>query len=385
MRRHRRLDLARLRVDLARAHGGGGQQFVAHRGVGERGLRPRREAARRAARHGDAIARARLPHGALAQVARQVFGARVSRLERLRQRLGDDVVEQLGHVGIEHARRRRDDVRDLVHQCAHAVAGERRRAGQHLVEHHAEREDVRLVRRASPQRLLRRHVLRRTEHGAGLRQLLRGAHARDAEVGDLHSAVVEHHDVRRLDVAVHDAARVGVGQAVGHLRGDRHRLRHRQARPFLQDGAQLGALDELHRHVGDVLRAADVVDGDDRGVVQAAGGARLLREALLVILDVVAAERHVDGLDGDGAPELRVGRLVDDAHRAAAEFGHDLVPPELRCLHAARSAAGLDRAEHGTPDRVAGFGGGEVEGRIDAAARAGILRGTVTRARRRTG
>ena len=39
----------------------------------------------------------------------------------------------------------------------------------------------------------------------------------------------QHHDVGGLDVAVHHAVLVRVGEALGHLRGDRHRLRHAAA------------------------------------------------------------------------------------------------------------------------------------------------------------
>jgi len=62
-------------------------------------------------------------------------------------------------------------------------------------------------------------------------------------------------------------------------------LRHRQRAALADHRAQLDALDELHRHVGDVAGLADIVDGDDIGVVQAARGARLLIEAGFVIAD----------------------------------------------------------------------------------------------------
>jgi hypothetical protein len=44
---------------------------------------------------------------------------------------------------------------------------------------------------------------------------------------------------------------------------------------------------------------ADVVDGDDVGVVQAPGGLDLLLEARLVLLELLAREVEVDRLDRD--------------------------------------------------------------------------------------
>ena len=116
-----------------------------------------------------------------------------------------------------------------------------------------------------------------------------------------------------------------------------------------------------------VARLADVVDRDDVGVVQAAGGARLLVEALLVLVGAVALERHVDGLHRHRALEHRVGRLVDDAHGAAAELGLDDVAAELGLAPSRPPdlAAGLDRAEDRSPDRVPGLGRRELERRID--------------------
>ena len=79
-----------------------------------------------------------------------------------------------------------------------------------------------------------------------------------------------HHDVRRLDVAVHDAVLVRVGEALGDLRRDRHRLRHGDALALAHQRAQLDALDVLHRHEDHLARLADVVHGDDVGMVEAA-------------------------------------------------------------------------------------------------------------------
>ena len=166
------------------------------------------------------------------------------------------------------------------------------------------------------------------------------AHAGDAEVGDLHQAVVHHHDVGRLDVTVDDVAVVSVGEPVGHLRGNVQRQLHRQRLARRQDRAQLLSLQKLHGHVGEALALADVVDGDDVGVVEPAGRARLLVEARFVLGHLVRRQREVDRLDRNDAVQHRVARLVDDAHGALPELRKKLVAAELlgdllgaHCVH----------------------------------------------------
>ena len=164
-------------------------------------------------------------------------------------------------------------------------------AGEHLVEHEPEREDVGAMVERLAHDLLGRHVLRRAQQDAGLRLHRRLVQARDAEVHDLHAPVGEHHDVAGLHVAVHDAALVR----------DRERLRRprRRSRPRC-DGVRLAsrissrrsrALEQLHRDEGDVALAAHVVDRDDRRVAEAARGARLLQEARLVQVALLRRRR----------------------------------------------------------------------------------------------
>ena len=53
----------------------------------------------------------------------------------------------------------------------------------------------------------------------------------EAEVEDLHAAVLRHEDVLGLDVAVNDPLLVRGGEAVGHLRRDTERPAHRKRPP----------------------------------------------------------------------------------------------------------------------------------------------------------
>ncbi len=110
---------------------------------------------------------------------------------------------------------------------AAVVPGERRPAGEHLVQHHAERKEVgarvgflaagllggHVAHRAHHQSLSRLEDVRRpTDQGS--REL------GEAEVEHLHVAVVAHHHVLGLEVAVHDAGGVRGDQCLRHLGGD---------------------------------------------------------------------------------------------------------------------------------------------------------------------
>ena len=111
-------------------------------------------------------------------------------------------------------------------------------------------------------------------------QLQRIGERRQAEVDDPH-AVLGQDQVARLDVAVHDALRVRLGQAVGDLRRDVERLVHGERsrrEPLLQRLAVVVRHDDEQLPVGGGL---DVVDGADVRMVGGRGRLRLAHEALL--------------------------------------------------------------------------------------------------------
>src|ERR1039457_7374514 len=88
-----------------------------------------------------------------------------------------------------------------------------------VVRDYADRVEIGRHADAKAEELLGRHVMRRTEHIAVLRQLRRFG-MRDAEVADLDAAILVDHDVRRFDIAVHDAGRVRVAEGVEQLADD---------------------------------------------------------------------------------------------------------------------------------------------------------------------
>ena len=84
---------------------------------------------------------------------------------RLETRLGiflqqsrDDVLETSGNLLIESPRRIGGSVQDGIEHCRRRFSNERLRPRRHLVEHHAQREQISPRVNLLPERLLRRHV-----------------------------------------------------------------------------------------------------------------------------------------------------------------------------------------------------------------------------------
>jgi hypothetical protein len=129
---------------------------------------------------------------------------------------------------VQRARRFGHDPR---HHRLRGGAGEGRLAGEHLVQHGAERVDVR-ARRDLPlaHRLLGTHVVRRPETHPGLghpraARLARGEG--NPEIRHERLPIVQQ-DVLGLDVPVHHVVPVRVVECPGHLLGDSKRVGHRE-------------------------------------------------------------------------------------------------------------------------------------------------------------
>jgi hypothetical protein len=133
-------------------------------------------------------------------------------------------------------------------------------------------------------------------------------------------------DVARLEIAVQDAALVGVVDRTGHRRqqpggGPRVLPEPRQVL------AEVAAVDQLHAEVVLALVFPDLVDRHDVRVVEPRGGLRLDAEALHVSLGCqLAGEDH---LERDRAVETDLACLVDDAHPPAGDLLQQLVVPKV--------------------------------------------------------
>ncbi len=236
----------------------------------------------------------------------------------------DDEVEVLGDVRSLRGRRLRD-CRDVLHRdLDRGVAGERDRAGEHLVEHDADRVEVGALVDGSPARLLRREVLRGADDRAGLGHLAR-PRPRDAEVGHLQAAVGVHEHVVRLDVPVDDPLLVGEAHGAEDLPDVRDRPVDRQRAAGDDQLLERAPLDVLHRDVVGALGLAAVVDRDDVGMRERGGVLGLAAEALDELL--VGRVLLVQDLDRDPPAELLVLGQVDVRHPARAEPPDHAVAP----------------------------------------------------------
>ncbi len=292
----------------------------------------------RAVEGGRALRRDREPVDEVPDVEPELGGRLVALARVLLDRLEGDRVDLPGEPRAEARGRRRVVEEDLGEDVGHRepLEGEPSARGD-LEEHDAERVDVapRVYVLCAALGLLGGHV------GGGAHELALGREARpgarfveplrDAEVEDprradpvLRAGRVDDH-VLRLQVAVDDPARVRVVDGVRHLREEREEPAH-GLRRVVEERAERRPLREVHGDVGAALVLAEVVDADDRGVVELGGGLGLAEEAPArhVVLEVPREE----DLERERPVELGVARAVDDAHAAARDLLEEHVAPE---------------------------------------------------------
>jgi len=207
---------------------------------------------------------------------------------------------------------------------------------ERLVQRDAEAELIGARVDVAAAELLRRHVCRRSEHHAGVRErelVERDRHALggevgrrsrrgEPEVGDTHPAVAADQHVVGLEVAVNDASGMSRGEATSgcEVRLDDLGERALDRLPL----AQAHPADQLHRDVRRVVGDPDVVDGDDVRMTDLRHRPRLANQALGQGRIGVMQQ-----LQRDLAPEAGVVGAKHDAHRARADALDDREPPEL--------------------------------------------------------
>jgi len=169
--------------------------------------------------------------------------------------------------------------------------------------------------------------------GAGHREL------GDAEVEHLRLAAPGDEDVRRLDVAVDDAAGVRGVETVGDLDAEiEHAVeRQRSARDLL---LQRVAVEQLHHDELLALVLADVVNRADVRVVERRGHARLASEPIERLR--VGGEIRGQELQRDLAAQADVFGAVHHAHAARAEPLQDLVVTDQGTKHSRLNCTATD-------------------------------------------
>jgi hypothetical protein len=224
----------------------------------------------------------------------------------------------------------------LAHQLDRVLGLERALAGEHLEEDRAHRVEVGAAVDRLAQRLLGRHVRRRAEHHAARGQL----HVAEGVGGvadELDHAEVEQldvlvllpglaaqgqHDVLRLEIAVDQAARVGVAERLDDLAGQDERAAHAQ-RALAERVAQRATAHQLHDHEHPALVLAEVEHLDDVGVIEQVRRHRLALEAGHHVVEV--GETGQDGLQGHRPAGRLVHRLEDLAGPAVAQLARQAV------------------------------------------------------------
>ena len=185
--------------------------------------------------------------------------------------------------------------------------------------------------------LFGRHVRHRADDGPGRCEPEGGDGFREAddvrvnrpgqsEVEDIHIAVVSHHDVRRLQIAVDDVFPMRRRKRVGQRNRDVEEPRQREsttANPLVERAP----LNELHCHEGNIIVFLDGEDGDDMRVVERGDGLGFASEARETI--DVSREGIGKNLQRHIAIQFRVERAVDLSHATSAEQGLYFVAAEL--------------------------------------------------------
>ena len=177
----------------------------------------------------------------------------------------------------------------------------------------------------------------------------------DAEVDELHeglTSAIEHDDVVGFQIAVHHARAVRHLERLGNLRGELERERQGD-RPFIREGREGLAVEELHHEVElAIFRAPGIDDVDDVRVTEAAGRHRLAAKALDEA--GVFAQLGAHQLERQLAPQLDVRGLVHLAHSTRGEAGVEAVAPrnDPAQRRAFAGLGGLERRRGGRFCRV---------------------------------
>ena len=222
-------------------------------------------------------------------------------------------------------------------------------AGKHFIEHGAECENVGARIGRLTTHLFRRHIAR-CPHDHARRGKLQAAERdlvyvsdrflrqlRQSKIEDLDSSVFGDEHIFRLQVAVHDSLLVRCRQSVGNLHSILDRLTLGQG-AAIEGCPQAAALQELGDQKRRLLVLADVMNGENVGVVERRHRPRLLLKAMQAVS--FAGERCRKNFEGHIASQAGIRRAINFSHAACANQRLDFVRTEFSARgerHAARN------------------------------------------------
>jgi hypothetical protein len=174
-------------------------------------------------------------------------------------------------------------------------------------------------------KLLRAGVIERSQHGVGARDSLLFTHGPgQAKVENLGVAIGHDHDVRGLDVAMHQARLVGGVQAIEHLQEEPGRVADAQRSvPLAADHVEKAHAGNVFQHDEvDVSLGAHGQSPGHVGMIAALGKLHLAAETdqATRLLDGFPRRQH---LDGDLAKGLLVDRQEHFPHAPFAQRTED--------------------------------------------------------------
>src|SRR5262245_52616808 len=159
-------------------------------------------------------------------------------LRLLFQTTPHDLFKLWADLRVHFAEIRRLFFQDCVHHLDCRLSTEGPPAAQHLIQNHAEAEDVRAMIRLLPAYLLWRHVTYSPHHRARIGDLflcgrltvhatyLRRLQFGQAEVDDFDAPVSSDEEIPRLEVTMHDSLLVSGGEPPDDLLSVVQRLAH---------------------------------------------------------------------------------------------------------------------------------------------------------------
>ena len=200
--------------------------------------------------------------------------------------------------------------------------------------------------------MLRTHVARRAGHIALGEAAIRLAHLRNAEVGNERPAGPPlEQDVGRLDVAMHDAVLMRVGERPGHLLQHPHGLVGRQGPGAADPLGERLALDVPHDEERELAVLLDRMNRHDVRMGEPRGGPRLAEESRPP--PRLGGLRRRQELHGHRAIQRQIPREIDHPHPAPAQLAHQGVPArESGLQRQERGRGGIGHCNPLGPDRV---------------------------------